>query len=51
MIMTCSECGYYEYGEGCIWQPKAPGDIPPCEEEEEDYTPSAEELDELYGND
>lgn len=48
MIMTCSECGYYECGEGCIWQSRAPSDIPPCEEEDEDYTPSAEELDALY---
>ena len=37
MIMTCSECGYYEYGKGCIWQSRAPDDIPPCEEEDVEY--------------
>lgn len=50
--MTCAECCYYfECEGGCKWQSRAPGDMPPCEEEEEDYTPSAEDLDKWYGED
>lgn len=46
--MKCCDCPYYYPTEsGCQWMARAPGEIPPCEEEdipdEEDYTPSAED--------
>ena len=37
--MTCIDCCYFWREEGeesrcCHWEPRCPGDIPPCEEEE-----------------
>lgn len=39
--MTCIDCCYFWREEGeesrcCHWEPRCPGDIPPCEEEEEE---------------
>ena len=39
--MTCIDCCYFWREEGeesrcCHWESRCPGDIPPCEEEEED---------------
>lgn len=40
--MTCEECLYCWKDENenypsCKWEAKAPGDLPPCEEEDERY--------------
>lgn len=37
--MKCKDCNYcwkedYEDYSSCKWEPKAPGDIPPCEEKQ-----------------
>lgn len=39
--MACIDCCYFWREEGeesrcCHWEPRCPGDIPPCEEEEEE---------------
>ena len=39
--MTCIDCCYFwreedEESRCCHWEPRCPGDIPPCEEEEEE---------------
>ena len=39
--MTCTDCCYFWREEGeesrcCHWESRCPGDIPPCEEEEEE---------------
>ena len=39
--MTCIDCCYFWREEGeesrcCHWESRCPGDIPPCEEEEEE---------------
>lgn len=38
--MKCSDCFYYwkeddERYPSCHWEPRAPGDIPPCEYDDE----------------
>lgn len=43
MELTCKECIYWNwakdfpdegYSNGCNWQSRCPGDVPPCEEED-----------------
>ena len=39
--MKCTDCCYFwreesESSQSCHWELRCPGDIPPCEEEEED---------------
>lgn len=39
--MTCIDCCYFwreedEESRCCHWESRCPGDIPPCEEEEEE---------------
>lgn len=47
--MKCADCCYFwreedETFQSCHWEPRCPGDVPPCEEEEEEDVYEDEEL-------
>lgn len=47
--MKCADCCYFwreedEAFQTCHWESRCPGDIPPCEEEEEEDVYEDEEL-------
>ena len=47
--MKCADCCYFWHEEdetfqSCHWEPRCPGDIPPCEDEEEEDVYEDEEL-------